>query len=70
MATYGALRANAALRGSGGYGRELAQVRGLAGTDAELLKALETLAPRAGTGIPNLAALQASFGAVAAEIAR
>ncbi len=58
------------LRGTGAYAQELDMVRGLAGDDPELSKAIGILAPRAGSGIPNFAALSASFGAVAAEIAR
>ncbi len=60
----------AALRGSGPFDAELAAVRAIAGSNTDLVAAIEMLAPRAAAGVPTIAALQARFSAVAKQAVR
>ena len=60
----------AALRGSGPFDAELTAVRAIAGSDADVVAAVEKLAPRAAAGVPTIAALQARFSAVAKQAVR
>ena len=60
----------AALAGSGPFGAELAGVRAIVGEDPESTAHLAVLAARAEVGVPTVAVLESSFGAVATKAVR
>ena len=57
-----------ALRGAGGYGAELAQVRSLMEADDDLRAAIEPLTRFADSGVPTLPGLQRGFPAMARAV--
>lgn len=59
-----------ALKGSGPYATELAAARALEAAAGDIRKELDVLEPRSARGIPTLAALQARFPEVAADVVR
>lgn len=60
----------AALRGSGPFDAELAAVRAIAGSDADVLAVIDMLAPHAAAGVPTVAVLRARFAHVADQAVR